>query len=138
MISGVQNRVIGIEKNVEHMTAAVNTLTQTVIAMQKQITGMIPGSYSHITQSPSSLPTSNPTDQTMVIPSTPEYVPLVFTYDDGEHTSGIGQDVVMGNAEDEHKSQDKQTDPPPPLTSQEAGRNSSWERGGGGSDSPTS
>ena len=113
VISGVQNRVIGIEKNVGHMTATVKTLTQTMITMQKQMVGMIPGSYSHITQSPSSLPTSNPTDQTMVIPSTPEYVPLVFTYDDGEHTSGIGQDVVMGNAEDEHKSQDKQTDPPP-------------------------
>ena len=84
-----------------------------MVAMQKQMTGIIPGSYSTIMQSPSFLPIPNPPEQTMVISSTPEYVPLIFTYDDGENPSGIGQGVVMGNAKDEHKSQDKQTDPPP-------------------------
>ena len=113
VISGVQNRVIGIERNVGHMTAAVNNLTQTMMCMQKQMAGMIPGNHSSTMQSPSFLTIPNTPDQTMLIPSTPEYAPLVFKYDDGEHTSGIGQDVTMGGAEEEGKSQHIQTDPPP-------------------------
>ena len=44
----------------------------------------------------------------------------------------------MVNVEDEHKSQAKQPDPPLPLTRQEVGRRSSWARGEGKRNVPTS
>ena len=75
--------------------------------------GLILGNHSFTTQSSSFLPIPNTPDQTMTIPSTPDYAPLVFKYDGGEHSSGIGQDVTMGGAEDEDKSHDTQTDTPP-------------------------
>ena len=92
----MQNRVVGIEKNVGHMTAAVNNLTQNVMAMQTQLSNFMPQAFPP-QQHPAYIPIPTRPLPRQEIPEAPVMAPLVFRYDDGEDDMEVDAEDLTEN-----------------------------------------
>ena len=94
-LSGMQNRVVGIEKNVGHMTAAVNNLTQNVMAMKTQLSNFMPQAFPQ-QQHPTYIPMPPRPLTRQEIPA-PVMVPLVFRYEDREDDMEVDAEDLTEN-----------------------------------------
>ena len=88
VLTGMQERVIGIERNVGHMTAAVNNLTQTMMNIQSQMTTILPNAFCFPLE-PTYLTVPQPPAPMMSLPRPPALQQLTFKYNDGQESDGM-------------------------------------------------